>query len=181
MTKVRPVFFFRNAWGKSEMQLPFDQILGKNNPLKLPDVAAVEAGNRYGPGSLHTDTVTTWNQGFGAGWYANPQEKGMSFTGQVIHFFFLTTSRRWWRSHSWYKQHWFCFSNAQRLGVWVSNKIWGSVSFQQWTTGSTSGWKWQVLWRHGRPNQLDELFFCWEVDGSVPGYVLPPCNPGKLT
>ena len=24
------------------MQLPFDQILGKNNPLKLPDVAAVE-------------------------------------------------------------------------------------------------------------------------------------------
>ena len=25
------------------MQVPFDQILGKSNPLKLPDVAAVEA------------------------------------------------------------------------------------------------------------------------------------------
>eukprot|EP00435_Cladocopium_sp_Y103_P058720 s315_g20.t1 len=30
--------------GKSEMQVPFDQIMGKSNPLKLPDVAAVEAG-----------------------------------------------------------------------------------------------------------------------------------------
>ena len=26
------------------MQVPFDQIMGKSNPLKLPDVAAVEAG-----------------------------------------------------------------------------------------------------------------------------------------
>lgn len=25
------------------MQVPFDQILGKSNPLKLPDIAAVEA------------------------------------------------------------------------------------------------------------------------------------------
>lgn len=29
--------------GKSEMQVPFDQILGKSNPLKLPDICAVEA------------------------------------------------------------------------------------------------------------------------------------------
>ena len=26
------------------MQVPFDQIMGKSSPLKLPDVAAVEAG-----------------------------------------------------------------------------------------------------------------------------------------
>ena len=39
------------------MQLPFDQILGKNNPLKLPDVAAVEAGNRSGTGVVEGTDV----------------------------------------------------------------------------------------------------------------------------
>ena len=43
------------------MQLPFDQILGKNNPLKLPDVAAVEAvrpGRAFGDGRENQ-----WKQG----------------------------------------------------------------------------------------------------------------------
>ncbi|CAK9114240.1 unnamed protein product [Durusdinium trenchii] len=31
--------------GKTEMQVPFDQILSKSNPLKLPDVSAVEDEN----------------------------------------------------------------------------------------------------------------------------------------
>lgn len=56
------------------MQLPFDQILGKNNPLKLPDVAAVEAGNRTVQGSLKGRRVThetpIW-----AGWYEKPKGK----------------------------------------------------------------------------------------------------------
>ncbi|CAK9114094.1 unnamed protein product [Durusdinium trenchii] len=42
-TCVSMVFVLAWAQGKTEMQVPFDQILSKSNPLKLPDVSAVEA------------------------------------------------------------------------------------------------------------------------------------------
>eukprot|EP00434_Breviolum_minutum_P044014 symbB.v1.2.039265.t1/scaffold6447.1/size18026/2 len=45
ISKSKKTVFLVFTPSKSEMQLPFDQILGKNNPLKLPDVAAVEDEN----------------------------------------------------------------------------------------------------------------------------------------
>ena len=63
------------------MQLPFDQILGKNNPLKLPDVAAVEAGNRSGTGVVEgTDVWRHETRDLGRDGMKNPQENG-----EVIH------------------------------------------------------------------------------------------------
>lgn len=61
------------------MQLPFDQILGKNNPLKLPDVAAVEAAKLENRGRW-MDGVTHETPDFGRDGMEKPKEKR-----EVIH------------------------------------------------------------------------------------------------